>query len=267
SGGRGCFYERVYFAEEDNEDGYDRDGNVQEEENTEVTLEYLSEKSKFVDQTVPLDEWKRGAFRNCLSLRYSILVTRDVVLNEEGFMRKRYLPFHDHVGFDTIAAEDDLFVPKFPVQKPDEDQHMGHAGRYNDDNDDGFNENPPSGLRNATKHPQNEQDVPDVEPEPSARHQTPPPCPSPSEPSKLQRSSRIMQRFQSPSSPTPPPAGCNTSPDPLTDMNRNPPEFIVRGSESRNLDHRKPFDSDSDDSADPLVLNVTLETAEQNEEA
>ncbi|KAJ3334618.1 hypothetical protein HDU93_007642, partial [Gonapodya sp. JEL0774] len=53
-GGRGGFYSKVHFAEEDYEDGYDIDGDVQEEENTEDTLEYLSEKSKFVNQTVPL---------------------------------------------------------------------------------------------------------------------------------------------------------------------------------------------------------------------
>ncbi|KAJ3315778.1 hypothetical protein HDU93_004599, partial [Gonapodya sp. JEL0774] len=52
-GGRGGFYARVYFAEEDYEDGYDIDGDVQEEENTEDTFEYLSAKSKFVDRTVP----------------------------------------------------------------------------------------------------------------------------------------------------------------------------------------------------------------------
>ena len=40
----------------------------------------------------------RGTYRLLHPYRRTILVTQDVVFNEEGFIRKRYLPFRDHVG-------------------------------------------------------------------------------------------------------------------------------------------------------------------------
>ncbi|KAJ3318926.1 hypothetical protein HDU93_003830, partial [Gonapodya sp. JEL0774] len=57
----------------------------------------------------------------------------------------------------------------------------------------------------------------------------------------------------------------DSSTDPVADMSNNPLEFIARGSE-RGTVEKSPFDSDSDDSADPLVLNVILEKFEQIDE-
>ncbi|KAJ3316233.1 hypothetical protein HDU93_004547, partial [Gonapodya sp. JEL0774] len=75
----------------------------------------------------------------------------------------RYLPFRGHVGFDTIAAEDDLFDPKFPVLKPDEDQNLGHTGGHNDDNDyDNSGDNHPPASRKRAEPAHIAPDIVDV---------------------------------------------------------------------------------------------------------
>ncbi|KAJ3325276.1 hypothetical protein HDU93_002663, partial [Gonapodya sp. JEL0774] len=50
--GRGGYYTRVHFAEEEYEDGYEIDGDVEEEEYTEDVYQYSNGESKFVDKIV-----------------------------------------------------------------------------------------------------------------------------------------------------------------------------------------------------------------------
>ena len=52
-----------------------------------------------------------GTYRLLHPNKRTILVTRDVIFNEEGFIRKRYLPHHDHLGMEGETGEDDLNSP------------------------------------------------------------------------------------------------------------------------------------------------------------
>jgi transposase InsO family protein len=80
-----------------------------------------------------------GTYRLYDPLKKTILVTRDVVFNEEGFVRKRYLPYQDHFGMGEIGG--DLFPPPREsileeVSSPDSGNPLNVPSSDDDDDDD-----------------------------------------------------------------------------------------------------------------------------------
>ena len=67
------------------------------------------------------------------------MVTRDVVFNEEGFVRTRFLPHHGHVGMEGESGDEDL-MPSDQDWLPTESR-PGHD--EDDDDDDGEEQDGP----------------------------------------------------------------------------------------------------------------------------
>ena len=149
----------------------------------------------------------------------TILITRDVVFNEEGFIRRRYLPYQDHFGMGDDIEGDDLIPPAnnhpssrdlLPDDAEDDDD---------DDDDDGHPHHPP---------PPPARDMPDS-PNPAVkdehqseagpsqpRQQTPPPRPVPRIKVPKLKSRKVPVRPPTPPTPTPQrDAEQPESPDPL----------------------------------------------------
>ena len=163
-----------------------------------------------------------GTYRLLHPNRRTILVTRDVVFNEEGFVRTKFLPHHGHVGMEGESGHEDLMpsdVDWLPTRSG-----PGH----DDDNDDDDGDDGEM------------QDGPEEAEDGDASRPVTPDRPAP------RRSTRIHQpqvqrvlRPSTPPSPTPLAQGSSSplasarseSPDPLTDPRCNPGAFIDRGSD------------------------------------
>ena len=203
-----------------------------------------------------------------------MVVSRDVVFNEEGFVRKRYLPFQDHFGIGDHSEEDELdLIPHSVGVYPLTNPTLGH-GKDDDDSDDDDYPSPPKSIPPLHKmsHP------PAAEPEPvMAPPASPPPNCAPQQPPKphhkLVQRRRIAERAPSPPSPTP-------SPDSLVDSMEGQERIQARNDELHSwrgrgtmeqllLDDREPIlrlkPTDEDEHVDVEVDMVTVDTHDRIE--
>ena len=213
-----------------------------------------------------------GTYRLLHPNRRTIVISRDVVFNEEGFIRRRYLPFYDHAGMEgATGGNDDLISPTYKSkQPPSSGIHPLNIdpSTLNEDNDDSSDDDdylagPPEPVA-----------VPGIaaEPHPVAPPRTPSPSHQPpQQPSyhpKLAKPKNRRQIERPPTPPSPSPPG-NTatnnrqevrseSPDPLTLLEK--PELEARNNEihswrgsEQSVDDELPPWLDNDDSLDPLT--------------
>ena len=229
----------------------------------------------------------RGTYRLLHPNKRTVLVTRDVTFNEEGFVRKRYLPFRDHVGMEDRG--DELIRPACELRDHSPiDSNLPKDRPHDDDDDDDtdYHTSLPAPAENGA--PQVSQPIPkrvttehhhpetEVAPAPVAR--TPPPqqpLQSLEPPPKSHRHlhARRPARPPTPPSPTPlvspdTPQDHPESPDPLTDSQYNPPRLPfgipARGSVDLSAESPPP-NLIGDEVDDPLLMAVTLETTDHIE--
>jgi len=145
-----------------------------------------------------------GAYR-LFDLRWNtVVVSRDVVFNEKGFVCKRYLPFQDHFGIGDHSEEDELdLIPHSVGVHPLTDHSFNHGENDFDSDDDNYL-SPPKPAPQLHKAPQ----PPAVHPEHVMElPASPPPNPPQQLPKPHRQRRRIAKRAPSPPSPTPSPIG------------------------------------------------------------